>query len=391
MTAFLKYTNNVRTTEMGNPLSRQTVIAGLLVLTLLFSMVCVNAQSTDTAGKKMKYVVFRDDDVAPNAKFAELQAVNQVHIDKNVPVTLGIVPYNDASASSKLLADKQFFNYMRALASNPLFEFAQHGYTHKDLSTAATSEFFGSSYPAQYNAIKAGRDLIVQAFGVVPTTFIPPFDKSDSNTLKAAKALGFTQYSTATQDLNVNQGYRGGIKIESTSFEFKNQNLQSLKSRTESFLNDTRGSDTLVVLYHPSDFSGPSDTVSKEKIKLLADYIDYLSGTGRVQFTTIDRSLTTDGPSSSFSSGTPLQVKNPASPTPAASTTTVASTNEGSFILTENWPNGGGFGALFWPIGGGVSALFWPNSGFGVLLVYVCVALIVVGFFWYIGRSSSTR
>jgi len=36
-------------------------------------------------------VVFREDDVAPKADFAELQAVNQVHIDKNVPVTLGII------------------------------------------------------------------------------------------------------------------------------------------------------------------------------------------------------------------------------------------------------------------------------------------------------------
>jgi peptidoglycan/xylan/chitin deacetylase (PgdA/CDA1 family) len=362
---------------MGNPLSRQTVIAGLLVLTLLFSMVCVNAQSTDAAIKKVKYVVFRDDDVAPNAKYAELQAVNQVHINKNVPVTLGIVPFNDASASYNLLTDKQFFNYMRALASNPLFEFAQHGYTHKDLSTATTSEFFGRSYTEQFNAIKAGRDLMVRAFGIVPTTFIPPFDKSDSNTLKAAKALGFTQYSTAPEDFNINQGYKEGIKIESTSFALQNQSLQSLKSGTERFLNDPRSGDTLVVLYHPSDFSGPGDTVSKERVKLLVDYIDYLAGTGRVQFTTIDRSLTTEGPVSSFSS---VKVKNSTSTATAASPTTTASTNEGSVILTENWPNGGGF-----------DALFWPNGGFNPLLVYACVALIVVGFFWYIGRSSSKR
>jgi hypothetical protein len=40
-----------------------------------------------------KYVIFREDDVAPNADFAELQAVNNVCIDKNVPVTLGIIPH----------------------------------------------------------------------------------------------------------------------------------------------------------------------------------------------------------------------------------------------------------------------------------------------------------
>jgi len=30
-------------------------------------------------------------------------------------------------------------------------------------------------------------------------------------------------------------------------------------------------------------------------LKLLGDYIDYLQGTGRVQFTTLDRSVTTTG------------------------------------------------------------------------------------------------
>ena len=65
------------------------------------------------------------------------------------------------------------------------------------------SEFYGRPYAVQYDTIKKGRDDIKQAFGVVPTTFIPPFDKSDNNTLKAAKALGFTEYSTAYRDFNI--------------------------------------------------------------------------------------------------------------------------------------------------------------------------------------------
>jgi peptidoglycan/xylan/chitin deacetylase (PgdA/CDA1 family) len=288
---------------MGNDLSRKTVVACLLMIVLLFSTVYANAQSTATVGKKTKYVVFRDDDVAPKAKFAELQAVNTVHKDKNVPVTLGIVPYNNELASQNLTADKQFFNYMKGLASNPLFEFAQHGYTHKDMSAATTSEFFGRPYDEQYNAIKKGRDDIIRAFGTVPTTFIPPFDKGDNNTLKAVKALGFTTYSTAVQDFNVYQGYKQGIKIEAVSLVLTNQSLKSLKNKTEQFLDDVHGSDTFVVLYHPGDFSGPNNTVSKEKVKLLADYIDYLKGTGRVQFTTSDSSWTTPTPTASTNEG----------------------------------------------------------------------------------------
>lgn len=291
-------------------LGRKTVFVCLLISTLLFSTVYANAQST-TIGEQTKYVIFRDDDVAPKAKFAELQAVNNVHNDKNVPVTLGIVPYNNASASQKLTADPQFFNYMRVLASNPLFEFAQHGYTHKDMSTASTSEFFGRPYGEQYNAIKKGRDDIIRAFGAMPTTFIPPFDKGDNNTLKAAKALGFTKYSTAFQDFNVYQGHKQGIQIEAVSLVLTNQSLESLKNKTERFLDDVHGSDTFMVLYHPGDFSGPNNTVSNDRVKLLADYIDYLTGTGRVQFTTSNRAWTTEGVARS-SSSVDVLTENPA-------------------------------------------------------------------------------
>jgi hypothetical protein len=39
----------------------------------------------------------------------------------------------------------------------------------------------------------------------------------------------------------------------------------------------------------------PNYTVNASKVNMLADYIKYLGGTGRVQFTTLDRSVTTTG------------------------------------------------------------------------------------------------
>jgi peptidoglycan/xylan/chitin deacetylase (PgdA/CDA1 family) len=193
---------------------------------------------------------------------------------------------------------------MRSLTSNHLFQFAQHGDTHQDLgpSPEGPSEFYGRPYAAQYNAIKQGRDDIIQAFGVTPTSFLPPYDKSDNNTLKAAKALGFTEYSTAFADFGQNGGYIDGMRLDTISIEFTNQTLQSLESATNQWLNDPYSINTFVVLYHPSDFEGPNYTVNASKVNVLADYIDYLRGTGRVQFTTLDRSVTTMGNGAATSS-----------------------------------------------------------------------------------------
>ena len=253
-----------------------------------------------------KYVIFREDDVAPNADFAELQAVNQLNINMNVPVTLGIIPhpYPTPSGNQLIEVNHTFLEYMRSLTSNHLFQFAQHGYTHLDTgpSPVGPSEFYGRPYAAQYDAIKQGRDDITQAFGVTPTSFLPPFDKSDNNTLKAAKALGFTEYSTAFRDFNQNAGSLDGMRLDTISIEIGNNTLQSLENATNQWLNDPYSINTFVVLYHPADFEGPNFAVNTSKVTLLANYIDYLQGTGHVQFTTLDRSATTTGNGTAASS-----------------------------------------------------------------------------------------
>ena len=46
----------------------------------------------------------------------------------------------------------------------------------------------------------------------------------------------------------------------------------------------------------------PNYTVNASKVNMLADYIKYFEGTGRVQFTTLDRSVTTTGNGTAASS-----------------------------------------------------------------------------------------
>jgi hypothetical protein len=300
--------NGIRRNARVRP---KIVLVCSLVSILLFSVLFTGVSSGATASVQAntqtnKYVIFREDDVAPNADFAELQAVNQLNINMNVPVTLGIIPhpYPTPSGNQLIKVNNTFLEYMRSLTSNHLFQFAQHGYTHLDTgpSPVGPSEFYGRPYAAQYDAIKQGRADIIQAFGVTPTSFLPPFDKSDNNTVKACKALGFTEYSTAFQDFNQNGGNLDGMRLDTISIELGNNTLQSLENATNQWLNDPYSINTFVVLYHPADFEGPNYTVNASKVTLLANYIDYLQGTGRVQFTTLDHSVTTTGNDTAASS-----------------------------------------------------------------------------------------
>ena len=83
------------------------IISIVLLTTLFAGIVSVSAAaktSTPLTAKSIaanvsasatKHIVFRDDDVMPFLNMAPFEAVNQVQIDENVPVTLAITPHPD--------------------------------------------------------------------------------------------------------------------------------------------------------------------------------------------------------------------------------------------------------------------------------------------------------
>ncbi len=282
-------------------MNRKTILALLLVSVILCSTGVVSAQPQPA----QKYIAFRDDDVEPFVGVDTLKAVNQVHIDENVPVTLGIIPHPDPSvAGNELLQDNQSLDYVRSIATNPLFEFAQHGFTHvNDHLLPQASEFAGRPYAQQLELMQNGQTDIKEAFGVTPTTFIPPFDKGDNNTLKAAAALGFTQYSSSFGDFHTQGSYEGEVtiaplsvwigamsvspsKLSITAF---NASIEAAKNATEQFLNDPQSGGTFVVAYHVWAFDSANGTIDAGKIELLRNYIDYLKTLPDVQFMRFDR------------------------------------------------------------------------------------------------------
>ena len=274
------------------------------------STVNTNAQ----VSQPKKYVAFRDDDIEPFVSLETLVAVNQVHIDENVPVTLGIIPHPHPGQDgnqllqdrqSLMLQDGQFLTYMRSIDANPLFEFAQHGYTHQNIapSPMGGSEFYGRPYAAQYDAIKQGRDDIIQAFGVTPTTFIPPYNLGDSNTMKAAAALGFTAYSSSFAPEHL-QYEEDGMRIDRAfTIGADNTNatqlsdvvfdtsVQAAENETLQFLANPHA-DTLTFAYHAWAFTDGQGGVDSYKIQQLINFINFLKSEG-VLFTRLDRSTVT--------------------------------------------------------------------------------------------------
>jgi peptidoglycan/xylan/chitin deacetylase (PgdA/CDA1 family) len=274
-----------------------------------------NLVGASAASGAKKYVVFRDDDIGVGS-LDTLQAINQVHIDENVPVTLAVVPNFQDNPDNALLKEP-LHSYLQSIVANPLFEFAQHGYNHENYVPYASStlaqaslvpgrpyadivgadtrsEFRGRPYDDQYDAIKEGRDNITAVFGVTPTTFVPPFNTGDKNTLKAANALGFTLYSTSQDDFGVTEANLQGITVQALTFGLGwsndtqwNWRMQNLTKYTDAALDAAAPGDSIVVYYHYWTFDKQDGSPDPTNIALLKQYIEHLKNRGDVLFTTL--------------------------------------------------------------------------------------------------------
>ncbi|MGZ4864798.1 MAG: DUF2334 domain-containing protein [Halobacteriota archaeon] len=298
-----------------NTYKLSSVIIAILLIATLFIGVATTPAAAQTAN--MKHFVFRDDDICPFGALNALEAVDQVHIDENVPVTLGVVAHPDVGVSgNELFSDNDTLSYLKSLVGNPLFEIAQHGYTHSDPSSATVgasarrmvgaspyqetlvgtsySEFKGLSYTDQYNKIKQGRDDITEALEVTPTTFIPPWNSGDTNTLTACTALGFKLYSTGYEDFSVTDATMQGIRVQAASLSMGwdttsewQTNMATLTSDTDSALNSASSGQDIVLFYHYWQFRSSDGSVDPVRISLFEQYIDHLKSRGDVQFTTL--------------------------------------------------------------------------------------------------------
>lgn len=149
-----------------------------------------NSNEKDSAGREGTHynsiVIFRNDDPAPWADVDKLSAVNDIFIDNQVPLTQGIVPY-DENQNESLTPEHEVVQYLSTVTEEhgELFENALHGYSHaRETDFYWGSEFGGLPYEEQHQKITQGLQIFNESFGNSPVTFIPPFNTYDEITVQ---------------------------------------------------------------------------------------------------------------------------------------------------------------------------------------------------------------
>ena len=139
---------------------------------------------TDDVFSNKKILLFVMDDVQIDWLESTSISLIDLHLEKEVPATLGVIPFNFdvLNVGGGFLAE----NIMN-LNTNyfDLFEIAQNGYTHNEIE-----ELENKSLQEQKTIIEKGLNIL-NFLGIEPITFDPPFGSVDETTLKVLDELGF--------------------------------------------------------------------------------------------------------------------------------------------------------------------------------------------------------
>jgi predicted deacetylase len=154
-------------------------------------------------------VVFRNDDPSALSDVTHERRLFEVFEHWNVPQTIGVIP-NVTRGDRHSRHDAE----CAPLASNPAMidllvkhcaktgaEIALHGFTHQTNRFSIPSrrfyfEFARLPLAEQEGLLREGAQMIEQATGARPRTFIPPWNRLDANTVAACENAGFTALST---------------------------------------------------------------------------------------------------------------------------------------------------------------------------------------------------
>ena len=150
-------------------------------------------------------VVLRYDDYSSRPERREFdRALVRTLSQLDVPCTFGVIPY--ACAGDERDPNKQPLIPLKAaeveilqdLVGAEQIEVAQHGYSHQTITAGGRpSEFVGMSMADQLQTIRRGKRHLESLLQREVTTFIPPWNSYDSDTVEALSHCGFRTLSAA--------------------------------------------------------------------------------------------------------------------------------------------------------------------------------------------------
>ena len=190
-----------------------------------------------------KTIILRLDDVGAWHYLDVVEMITEDSLARNIPISQGVIP-NDIER------DRSFLNWVKKVRDNPQIEFALHGYYHTE------NEFEKLNYEESKYYLDKGKQQMIKYMGVVPVTFIPPYNVYSNETEKALIDGGFKIMSAGKDDVN----YDGDLiylGYGARTFDYSEGNYISPEITVQKCKESLDRFGLCVVMVHPQDYLEP--------------------------------------------------------------------------------------------------------------------------------------
>jgi len=216
-----------------------------------------------------KKVIIRDDDIGNPHNLPSLKWMSNFIIEKNIKITYAVIP-------SILINNSETIEYLNNLDRNH-FEFATHGFEH--------IQFAGLPENKQHILIEKGTQIIEENLQCTPSTFVPPYGSSDTNTTKVCRILGYHTITDFT-------GYPSYMQVFLSDFEYEtnydppeHHSFKEFKITFDTFYNSS--DEYYLFQLHDWTFLNEEGKIDEEKCYEFEKIINYIQCTN-TQFMTIE-------------------------------------------------------------------------------------------------------
>ena len=181
---------------------RNYICKKILIVIFLTSTFLLTACSEELVKDKKINIAFRMDDPSSLSSTETELKVLDAFSKNEASVTYGIVPFacrngNDPSAQDLHAFGVEKGNIFKKWIEKGTLDIALHGYSHQTRDAVNKSEFKGANYDSQLEKLLKGKKLLETLMDVPVTTFIPPWNQYDTNTLNALEEAEFSTISAA--------------------------------------------------------------------------------------------------------------------------------------------------------------------------------------------------
>jgi peptidoglycan/xylan/chitin deacetylase (PgdA/CDA1 family) len=206
------------------------------------------------------YIAFRNEDLSALSDYDHEMRVLDLFERHGMAQTLGVIPAVAEGRKSKepsplhpLSPRSALCRALAAMASDGLVEIALHGMTHQTNRFSMPSrreydEFSGLPLGEQEDRIREGKAILLEALGLTPRIFIPPWNRMDRNTVLACDAAGLDRLSAGIYTPPSGTGGSLGVCCTLQSLPYF---LEQARSRP--------GPVYLRVLFHSANLRDPAE------------------------------------------------------------------------------------------------------------------------------------